>query len=96
MDRIRNQTVRTKMGMKEDILREIEEHQLRWYGHVMRMEDCRMLDRLQNRTHRGKGGAADQSTHGRMGLRTACKEETLRVKNISIESSGGKTIMSLG
>jgi hypothetical protein len=28
---------------------------------------------LQNGTHRGKGGATDQSIHGRMGLGTACK-----------------------
>jgi hypothetical protein len=42
-------------------------------------------------THRGKVGAADQSTHGRMGLGTACKEETSRM-NISIESSGRKIL----
>jgi hypothetical protein len=52
---------------------------------------------LHNGTHRGKAGAADQSTQGRMGLGTARKEETSRVKNVSIESSGGKIkIMSLG
>jgi hypothetical protein len=34
------------MGMKEDILQEIEEQQLRWYGHVMRMEDCRIAGRV--------------------------------------------------
>jgi hypothetical protein len=47
-------------------------------------------NRLQNGTHRGKGGAADQSVHGRMGLGTAFKGETPRMKNVSIESSGGK------
>jgi hypothetical protein len=47
-----------------------------------------LLDRLQNGTHRGKGGAADQSIHGRMGLGTAYKEETL--KNDSMVSSGGR------
>jgi hypothetical protein len=36
------------------------------------------------------GGAADQSMHERMGLGTACKGEILRMKNISIESYGGK------
>jgi hypothetical protein len=29
MDRIRNETIRTKAGMKKDILQEIEEQQLR-------------------------------------------------------------------
>jgi hypothetical protein len=34
------------MGMKEDILQEIEEHQLKWYGRVMRMEDCRIAGQV--------------------------------------------------
>jgi hypothetical protein len=53
---------------------------------------AKLLNRLQNGTHRGKGGAADQLILGRMGLTTACKEETLRMKNVSIESSGGKQL----
>jgi hypothetical protein len=35
MDRIKNETIRTKTGMKKHILQEIEEQQLIWYGHVM-------------------------------------------------------------
>jgi hypothetical protein len=49
-----------------------------------------LLDRLQNGNHRGKGGVADQSIHGRIRLGTACKGETSKMKNVSIESSGGK------
>jgi hypothetical protein len=33
---------------------------------------------------------ADQSAHGRMGLGTTCKEETSKIKNVSIEGSGRK------
>jgi hypothetical protein len=54
-----------------------------------------LLDRLQNGTHRGKAGTADQSVHGRMGLGTACKEETSRIKNVLIQSSGGKKLCLL-
>jgi hypothetical protein len=46
MDRIRNETIRTKMGMKKDILRETEEQQLRWYGRDMRMVDCRIVTQV--------------------------------------------------
>jgi hypothetical protein len=53
---------------------------------------AKLLDRLQNGTHRGKGGGADQSIHGRMGLWTACREETLMIKNVLIESSGGRKL----
>jgi hypothetical protein len=44
---------------------------------------------LHNGTCRVKGGVADQSTHRRMGFGTACKEETSRMKNVLIETSGG-------
>lgn len=54
-----------------------------------------LLDSLQNEIYRGKGDVADQSTHGRMGLGAAFKKETSRMKNVSVESSGGK-IMTLG
>jgi hypothetical protein len=56
------------------------------------MEDCKLLDGLQNGTQRGKEGAADQSIHGRVGLGTACKGETLKMENVSIESSGGRKV----
>jgi hypothetical protein len=52
----------------------------------------KLLIIFRNGTHRGKGGAADQSIYGRMGLGTACKEETSKVKNVSIESFGGKEL----
>jgi hypothetical protein len=64
--------------MKGDILQETEE------------QPCRASGGLQNGTHRGRGAAADQSTQGRMGSGKACKAEKLRMKNISIESSGGE------
>jgi hypothetical protein len=39
-DKIRNETTRTKMGMKRDISQETEEPRLRRGGHVMRVQDC--------------------------------------------------------
>jgi hypothetical protein len=53
MDKVRNETIRTKMGMTEDILQKIEQ-QLRWYGHVMRMEDCRIARQVAERNPQGK------------------------------------------
>jgi hypothetical protein len=39
MDTITNEAIKTKMGIKKNIVQEIEEQQLRWCGHVKRMED---------------------------------------------------------
>jgi hypothetical protein len=35
MDRIINETIKTKTGIKKDILQETKEEQSRWYCHVM-------------------------------------------------------------
>jgi len=41
-DRIRNVTVRRQIGLEETIIKEIEQNQLRWYGHVQRMVEGRL------------------------------------------------------
>ena len=40
-DRIRNVTVRQQIGLEETIIKEIEQNQLTWYGHVQRMAEER-------------------------------------------------------
>jgi hypothetical protein len=49
-----------------------------------------LLNRLQNGTRKGKGDEVDQSGLGGFGLGAACKEETSRMKNISIGNPGAK------
>jgi hypothetical protein len=54
--------------------------------------NAELPDRLQNGTTKGRGGAAEQSIRGRMGLERVCKDETSRMKTVSIESSGGRKL----
>jgi hypothetical protein len=74
------------MGMKK----EISQDRRTAIKMVCEWRTADLLDRLQNGTHRGNGGEADQSTHGRTGKGTACKQEVSRMRNILIESSGVK------
>ena len=46
-DKIRNETIRQALNV-ESILTIIERTQLRWYGHVLRMEDSRDIKRMYN------------------------------------------------
>jgi hypothetical protein len=64
MEGSRNETIRTKMGMKRDVLQETEEQQLGWRGHVVRTEDCRIAGQVAQWNPQGKGGAADQAAMG--------------------------------
>jgi len=41
-ERIRNVTIRQQIGLEETIVKEIEQNQLTWYGHVQRMVEGRL------------------------------------------------------
>ena len=40
--KIRNVTIRQQIGLEETIIKEIEQNQLTWYGHVQRMAEGRL------------------------------------------------------
>jgi hypothetical protein len=44
-DKIRNVTIRQQIGLEETIVKEIEQKQLSWYGHVQRMVEGRLHKR---------------------------------------------------
>jgi hypothetical protein len=41
-DKIRNVTIRQQIGLEETIIKEIEQNQLTWYGHVQRIAEGRL------------------------------------------------------
>jgi len=41
-ERIRNVTIRQQNGLEETIIKEIEQNQLTWYGHLQRMAEERL------------------------------------------------------
>ena len=41
-ERIRNVTIKQQIGLEETIVKEIEQNQLTWYGHVQRMAEGRL------------------------------------------------------
>ena len=41
-DRIRNVTIRQQIGLEETVIKEVEQKQPTWYGHVQRMADGRL------------------------------------------------------
>ena len=40
-ERIKNATIRQQIGLQETIVKEMEQNQLTWYGHVQRMAEGR-------------------------------------------------------
>jgi hypothetical protein len=46
-DRVRNEVIREKYGVKEDVVTKIiEKNMLRWFGHVERMDKRRLTKEI--------------------------------------------------
>jgi hypothetical protein len=93
IDRVRNETSRTRMRMKEYILQETEEQQLRWYGHVWRMEDCRIVRRVTEWNPQGK------RRHGNIWkdwIRDSMQRRNVKDEECFDRELWRKNIMSLG
>jgi hypothetical protein len=68
-----------RMGMKKDILQEIEEDQLTWYGHVMWTEYCRTARQVAewNPQAKRRSSEADQWIYESMGLGKYAEQEPM-------------------
>jgi hypothetical protein len=75
MDRIRNETIRTKIGMKRDTLQETEERQLRWCSHVVRMVDCRIARQVAEWNPQGKRRRSRPVNTWKDGIRESVKKK---------------------
>ena len=42
MDRVRNEEVCTRAGIEKELARRADQRVLRWFGHVERLDECRM------------------------------------------------------
>jgi hypothetical protein len=96
MDRIRNETIRTKMEMKKDILQEVEEQQLRWYGHVMGMEDCKIERQVAEWNPQGKRRCGRPVNTWKEGIRDSMQRRNLKDEECFDQELWKKKIMSLG
>jgi hypothetical protein len=78
MDRIRNETIKAKMGLKKDILQDIEEQQLRCYGHVVGMDDCKIARQVAEWNPQGKRRRGRTVNTWKDGIRDSMKRGNLK------------------
>ena len=55
MDRVRNEEVRRRAGIGRELASRADQRVLRWFGHVERMDDCRMARRVLMAEVSGEG-----------------------------------------
>jgi RPA family protein len=67
-DKIRNTAIKQKMNVIRSLLDDIKTKQLKWYGHVQRMEEGRLPKMLGNGAHQEEENEEDLKLPGRKGL----------------------------
>ena len=53
-DRIRNETIRIRTGVTRGLSGRADQSVLRWYGHIEKMEESRLVKRIYRSEARGK------------------------------------------
>jgi hypothetical protein len=96
MDKIRNEAIRTKMGIKKNTAPEIEEQQLRWYGHVKRMESGKIVKQVAEWKPQGKRKRGRPINPWKDGIRESMKRRELKDEECMDRDLWRRKIMSLG
>jgi hypothetical protein len=96
MDKIRNEAIRTKMGIKKNIVQETEEQQLRWYGNVKRMEDGKIVKQVAEWKSQGKRKRGRPVNTWKDGIRESMKRRELKNEECMDRDLWRRKIMSLG
>jgi hypothetical protein len=96
MDKIRNEAIRTKIGTKKNIVQEIEEQQLRWYGHVKGMEDGKTVKQVADWKPQGKRKRGRPINTWKDGIRESMKRKGLKDEECMDRDLRRRKIMSLG
>ena len=76
-DRIRNVTIRQQIGLEETIIKEIEQNQLTWYGHVQRMAEGRLPKIALKWMPKQKRARGRQKKNWMEGIKKAMNERNL-------------------
>jgi hypothetical protein len=84
------------MGFKKDILQEIEEQQLRWYGHIMRKEDCKLAIQVAKWNPQQKMRRGRPVNTWKDGIRDSIQRGNLKDEECFYRELWRKKIMSLG
>ena len=79
MDRVRNEVVRQRTGVEVELANKVDMNVLRWFGHVERMENERLLKRVMNARVNGRGARGRPRLGWMDGVKRALQERGMDV-----------------
>lgn len=77
LERIRNEQIRREMSAEETVIERIEKKSLKWFGHLLRMEETRWPKRIFQWTPPGKQKRGRPHRSWNEGIRRAMRERNL-------------------
>ena len=80
--RLRNEFIQSKLGQQETLISRIQKKRLRWFGHLERMEESRLPQRMLHCHIEGKRSRGKQ-----VKTRMDNIKENLKTKNMNIRTA---------
>ena len=80
VDRVRNEVVRQRTGVGNELATRVDMNVLRWFGHVERMENGRLLKRVMNAKVNGRGARGRPRLGWMDGVKRALQDRGMDVR----------------
>ena len=80
LDTFRNEEVRERTGVREELASRVDMNVLRWFGHVERMENDRLLKRVMNAEVSGRGARGRPRFGWMDGVKRAIRDRGMNMR----------------
>ena len=88
LDRVRNEVVRVRTVVRRELAARVDMNVLRWFGHVERMDNERLLKKIMNAKVNGRSARGRRRFGWMDGVRRALNDGRMDVREASEWMSG--------
>ena len=83
LDRIRNEVVRARKGVRRELAARVDMNLLRWFGHVERMDNERLLKKVMNANVDGRSARGRPRFGWMDGVKRALNDKGMDIRHAS-------------
>ena len=83
LDRVRNEVVRARTGVRRELAARVDVNVLRWFGHVERMDNERLLKKVMNAKVDGKSAKGRPRFGWMDGVKRALNDRRMDIREAS-------------
>ena len=86
LDRVRNEVVRTRTGVRRELAARVDMNVLRWFSHVERMDNERLLKKVMNAKVNGRSARGRPRFGWMDGVKRALDDRGMDVREASVRA----------